>query len=98
MIPLYMLLLLDTSDVGEFSYEGCCRIFIYGKLETTEWVVNVRVYAKGFAWGCNKFHTGIHGSFKLVVRYYLMKVLNDLSEYGVEGKNDLLAVLRNYLE
>lgn len=98
MIPLWMFPLLSISNVGEFSYNGCCKIFLEGKFDAGEWVVNIRVYARGFAWGCNKHRTGIRGSFKSVVRYYLMRVLNDLSEYGVEGKNDLLVVLRNYLE
>ena len=98
MIPLWMPLLLDTSDVGEFSYNGCCKIFINGERVNNEWIVSVRVYARGFAWGCNKFQTNLRGPFSVVVSYYLTKVLWQLAEYEIEGKNELLPLIRHYLE
>lgn len=99
MIPLWVLLLLSTTDVGEFSYNDKFRISIKGKLMDGEWVVDVYVYAiPYFAWGCNKFHTGMKGSFNVVVRYYLALVINQLSEYGAEGRKELLSVMRGYLE
>ena len=98
MIPLHTLLLLDTSDVGEFSYNGCCKIDISGERINSKWVVSIRVYAKGFAWGCNKFETPIQGHFNRVVTYYLTKVLSQLAEHNVEGKNELLPLIRHYLE
>lgn len=99
MIPLWLLPLLNTIDVGEFSYNNEYRISIRGKLVGGEWVVDVYVYAiPYFAWGCNKFHTGMKGSFNSVVRYYLALVINQLSEYGAEGRKELLSVIRGYLE
>lgn len=98
MIPLWLITLLNTSDVGEFSYNGCCQITLKGKYINGEWVISVRVYARGFAWGCNDYHTGMSGSFKSVVRYYLTMVLNQLTEHRVEGKNDLLSAIKHNLE
>lgn len=99
MIPIWVILLLNTTDVGEFSYNDKYRISIKGKLVGDEWVVDVHVNAiPYFAWGCNKFHTGIKGSFKSVVRYYLALVLNQLSEYGVVGRKELLSVIKDDLE
>ena len=98
MIPLWIISLLNTTDVGEFYYNNEHKISIRGKLVDGEWVVDVHVYAIYFAWGCNKFHTGMKGSFKSVVRYYLALVLNQLSEYGAEGRKELLSIMKNYLE
>lgn len=99
MIPIWVLLLLNTTDVGEFSYNDKFRISIRGKLVDGEWVVDVYVYAiPYFSWGCNKFHTGMEGSFNAVVRYYLALVINQLSEYSAEGRKGLLSVMRRYLE
>ena len=99
MIPLWIIALLGTTCVGEFSYTDKYRISIRGKFLDGEWVVDVHVNAiPYFAWGCNKFHTGMKGSFKSVVRYYLALVLNQLSEYGAEGRKELLSVMKDYLE
>lgn len=99
MIPLWIMPLLNTHCVEEFLYNNKYRISIKGKFSNGEWVVDVRVSAiPYFAWGCNKFHTGIRGSFKSVVRYYLMIVLNQLSEYGAEDKKELLFVMKDHLE
>ena len=51
-----------------------------------------------FAWGCNNFYTGMKGSFNSVVRYYLTLVINRLSEYNVEGRKELLSIMKGYLE
>lgn len=99
MIPLWIISLLNTTDVGEFYYNNEYRISIRGKFLDGEWVVDVHVYAiPYFAWGCNKFHTGMKSSFNSVVRYYLALVINQLSEYGAEGRKELLSVMRGYLE
>ena len=99
MIPTWIITLLNTIDVGEFSYNNKYRISIRGKFLGGEWVVDIHVYAfPYFAWGCNKFHTGINGSFKSVVRYYLTIVLNQLSEYGAEGRKELLYIMKDHLE
>lgn len=99
MIPLWILTLLNITDVGEFYYNNGYKISIKGKLVDDEWVVDVHVYAiPYFVWGCNKFHTGMKGSFNLVVRYYLALVLNQLSEYGAEGRKELLSIMKDYLE
>lgn len=99
MIPLWIISLLDITDVGEFSYTNKYRISIKGKLVDGEWVVDVHVYAiPYFAWGCNKFYTGMKGSFNSVVRYYLALVINHLSKYGAEGRKELLSVMKGYLE
>lgn len=99
MIPAWIVSLLNTMDVGEFSYNDKFRISIKGKFLGGEWVVDVHVNAiPYFAWGCNKFHTGMKGSFSSVIRYYLALVLNQLSEYGAEGRKQLLSVMRCYLE
>lgn len=47
--------------------------------------------------GCNKFHTKIKGSFKMVVGYYLALILNQLSEYGADGRKELIPIMRSYL-
>lgn len=99
MIPLWIISLLNTTDVGEFYYNNEYKISIRGKLVDGEWVVDAHVNAiPYFAWGCNKFHTGMKGSFKSVVRYYLALVLNQLSEYGAGGRKELLSVMKDYLE
>lgn len=99
MIPLWIISLLNTTDVGEFSYNNEYRISIRGKLVDGEWVVDVYVYAiPYFAWGCNKFHTGMKGSFNEVVRYYLALVINQLSEHGAEGRKELFSIMKDYLE
>lgn len=99
MIPLWVIPLLNTADVEEFSYNDKFRISIRGKLTDGEWVVDVHVYAIPYlAWGCNKFHTGMKGSFNSVVRYYLALVINQLSEYGTEGRKGILSVMRCYLK
>ena len=99
MIPLWILTLLNITDVGEFYYNNGYKISIKGKLVDDEWVVDVHVNAiPYFAWGCNKFHTGMKGSFKSVVRYYLALVLNQLSDYGAEGRKELLYIMKDYLE
>lgn len=99
MIPLWVISLLGTSDAGEFLYSNGYTIRIKGRMVRNEWVVNVYVNAiPYFAWGCNKFHTGITGSFKAVVRYYLTLVLNQLSEYSAEGRKELLSAIKDNLE
>ena len=99
MIPTWVLLLLSTTDVGEFSYNDKFRISIKGKLVDGEWVVDAYVNAiPYFAWGCNKFHTGMKSSFNSVVRYYLTLVINQLSEYNAEGRKELLSIMKGYLE
>ena len=99
MIPIWILSLLNTTDVGEFSYNGKFRISVKGKLVDGEWVVDVRIYAiPYFAWGSNKFHTGMQGSFNSVVWYYLELVINQLSEYGAEGRKEFLSIMGCYLE
>lgn len=98
MIPLWLYPLLNTSDVGEFLYSGICDICIKGRIEKSVWVVDVRVSALPyFIWGCNGVCTG-KSSFKEVVRYYLAVVLNQLSERGVEGREHILSLIRDYLE
>lgn len=95
MIPTWIVSLLNTTDVGEFLYNDKYRISIGGKFLDGEWVVDIHVYAfPYFSWGCNKFHTGIKGPFKLVVRYYLTIVLNQLSEYGADGRDELLSEIK----
>lgn len=99
MIPLWVILLLDTMGVGEFSYSSKYSIFIKGNFLNGEWVVDVRVDAMPyFAWGCNKAYTGIGGSFKSVVRYYLTVVLNQLSEYNAEDRTCIVSALKDNLE
>ena len=99
MIPLWIITLLNTADVGEFLYDGKCRLSVRGRLVGGEWGVDIHVHAiPHFAWGCNKFHTGMKGSFKSVVRYYLTLVLNQLSEYGAEGRKELLSIMKGCLE
>nr|DAH96016.1 MAG TPA: hypothetical protein [Caudoviricetes sp.] len=99
MIPLWIISLLGTTDVEEFSYNNGYRISIRGKLVGGEWMVDVYVNAiPYFAWGCNKFYTGMRGSFNSVVRYYLTLVINRLSEYNVEGRKELLSIMKGYLE
>lgn len=95
MMPAWIIALLSINDVGEFSYNDGYKIFIRGKFINGEWVVDVHVYViPYFAWGCNKFHTGIGGSFKAVVKYYLMLVINQLSEYGVENRKDFISRIK----
>lgn len=99
MIPLWIISLLGTTDVEEFSYNDKYRISIRGKLVGGEWMVDVYVNAiPYFAWGCNKFYTGMKGSFNSVVRYYLTLVINRLSEYNAEGRKELLSIMKGYLE
>lgn len=98
MIPLWVLSLLNT-DVEEFLYCGRYRVFIRGNRINGEWVVDIHVTAfPYFAWGCNKLRTEIRGSFKEVVRHYLMVLLNQLSERGADNKNEVLSVLKGNLE
>ena len=99
MIPLWVISLLGTSGAGEFLYSDGCTVSIKGRMTVNEWVVDVYVNAiPHFAWGCNGFHTGMTGSFKSVVGYYLALVLNQLSEYGAEGRKELLSIMKDYLE
>lgn len=99
MIPIWILSLPNVTNAGEFSYTDKYRISIRGKLVDDEWVVDVYVNTTPyFAWGCNKFHTGIKGSFKSVVRYYLALVVNQLSEYSAEGRKEILSLMKDYLE
>lgn len=98
MIPTWMVSLLSTTSVGEFSYNDRYKVSIKGDFVDGEWVVDVHVYALPyFAWGCNKFHTKIKGSFKMVVGYYLALILNQLSEYGADGRKELIPIMRSYL-
>lgn len=99
MIPLWVISLLGTPGTGEFLYSNGCTVRIKGRMKVNEWVVDVYVNAiPHFAWGCNGFHTGMTGSFKSVVRYYLTLVLNQLSEYGAEGREELLSAIKDNLE
>ena len=99
MIPLWIISLLGTTDVEEFSYNNEYRISIRGKLVGGVWMVDVYVNAiPYFAWGCNKFYTGMKGSFNSLVRYYLTLVINRLSEYNAEGRKELLSIMKGYLE
>lgn len=99
MIPLCIIALLGTTCAEEFSYTDKYGISIRGKFLDGEWVVDIYVNAiPYFAWGCNKFHTGMKGSFKSVVRYYLALILNQLSEYGAEGREELLSIMKDHLE
>lgn len=100
MIPLWLISILDTSSVGDFLYEkNLLKISIKGRFVGNEWVVDIYVDAVSyFAWGCNNLCTGIKSSFNAVVRYYLTLVINQLSEYGAEGKKELLYVIKDYLE
>lgn len=101
MIPAWMISLLSINGVEEFSfsYNEEQKIFIDGKRINDEWVVNVYVVAMPyFAWGCNKLRTNMKGSAKSVIRYYLMEVLNQLSEYHAEGRDKLMQAIKDNLE
>lgn len=101
MIPLWQISLLNLNGVGEFSFSYCEEqtIFIDGKRIDGEWVISVRVLAMPyFAWGCNKYHTKMRDSHKEVVRYYLVLILNQLSENKAVGRQKLLEVIKNNLE
>lgn len=98
-MPLWFISLLSTTSVGEFLYEDAYFIRIKGVMIKGEWVVDIQVKAiPYFAWGCNKLHTGMNGSFKAVVRYYLAVVLNQLSERGAKGKESVLKAIKDNLE
>ena len=99
MIPSWMLILLNTKDVGEFSYKGLYNIYIKGMMVEGEWVVSIRVDALPyFAWGCNGLRTGLNCSFNGVIRYYIFLVINQLTEYKAEGRTELLHSIKDYLE
>lgn len=101
MIPAWFISLLSINGVEEFSfsYNEAQKIFIDGKRINGEWIVNVYVIATPyFAWGCNKFNTKMKGSAKSVASYYLMKVLNQLSEYHAEGRSNLMQAIKSNLE
>lgn len=99
MIPLWAISLLSTPGAEEFLYSNGCTVRIRGRMTGNEWVVDAYVSViPHFAWGCNGFHTGMTGSFKSVVRHYLALVLNQLSEYGAEGREELLSAIKNNLE
>lgn len=84
MIPAWIMPLLSTTGVGEFSYNDKYRISIKGKFLNGEWVVDVYVNAiPYFVWGCNKFYTGMKGSFEEVITHYSTIVLKQLSEYNI---------------
>lgn len=52
MIPTWMVSLLSTTSVGEFSYNDRYKVSIKGDFVDGEWVVDVHVYALPyFAWG-----------------------------------------------
>lgn len=99
MIPLWVIPLLGTSDTEEFLYSDRYMVHIKGKFADNEWIVDIHVSAMPyFAWGCNKFHTSISGSFKVVVRYYLTLVLNQLSELNADGRKGILSAIKDNLE
>lgn len=101
MIPTWVISLLDINGVEEFSfsYNEEQKIFIDGKRTNGEWVVNVYVIASPyFAWGCNKLQTKMKGSAKSVVNYYIMDILNQLSEYHAKGRDKLMKVLKDNLD
>lgn len=101
MIPAWMISLLCTDGVEEFSftYNEEQKISIDGKKFGGEWIVSFYVIAMPhFACGANKFNTHITGSYKDVVRWYVTDTLNKLSLYkGAKGREKLLALLRSDL-
>ena len=77
MMQAWLILLYPSHNEGFFSNENTSikGVFING-----EWVVDVRVETPHFAWGCNKFHTGLAVSFDKVVDVYIKRVRNQLQK------------------
>ena len=97
MIPAWFIALLNINNVGEFSftYNGEPKIFMDGKFTDNGWVISLRVIAMPhFAWGVNGYPTGIKGSHKEVIRYYLGIVVNQLTEYKADGRTELLKIIK----
>lgn len=90
---------LGTANTGEFSYSGRYRIKIRGHIEKGEWVLDIRVNVMPyFAWGSNSFKSGMRCPFNYVVRYFLMEIFNEVSEYTAEGRDEIFSIIRHGLE
>lgn len=101
MIPAWFIALLNINNVGEFSftYNREPKIFMDGRFLNDEWVISFRVIAMPhFAWGVRDYPTGIAGSHKEVIRYYLGVVVNQLTEHKADGRTELLKIIRENLE
>ena len=99
MLHTWLIPLLSINDVGEFLfvYNTKSDIRIHGVLKNGEWVVNIRVKTPGFIWGCNEYHTGIQSKGR-VLKYLIVEIINQMAEYRLDGKEDLLSVLKGDLE
>lgn len=85
MIHPWEILLLNTPNVGEF-------FFSYNKrnVSVTIRVDNIgfvwaKVTTPYFAWGCNKVKAKVKNN---IIKYYLMKISNELLEYNVKETFD----------
>lgn len=97
MIPLWITSLLGASRVEEFLYNSKYTLHLKGELVNGEWIVDIYVNALPyFAWGSNRKNTKMTGSFRNVVSYYLMVMLNQLTEYSAEGREEVSALMRGY--
>lgn len=101
MIPVWQTSLLCTSFVEEFSfsYLGTVKVFMDGKRSKGEWLLTIRVDSLPyFAWGCKHHHTKLKGESEEVIRYYMAVVLNQMGEYGVPHREDILDLLKGDLQ
>lgn len=99
-MTLWLITLLSAISAEEFLYhDDRYKVRIKGKVVNNEWVIDVCVNAPPyFYWGCNGFHTGITGSFKTIIRYYLTLVLNQLSECNAPNREGILLTIKDNLE
>lgn len=97
MIPLWITSLLGASRVEEFLYNSKYTLRLKGELVNGEWIVDVYVNALPyFAWGSNRKSTKITGSFRDVISYYLMIMLNQLTAYSAEGREEVFLLVKDY--
>lgn len=100
MIPAWLLILPSIERVGEFLFnydKNNVHIHIEGKYDS-QWRVSVRAEAQPyFAWGMNNYPVEFTNP-KKIISYYLVVVLNQLSEHPETDRTDLLRVIRSDLE
>ena len=96
MIPAWLILsnlFRNGKNCFDFNCKGT-EIHVHGLLEEDGWVISVKVYIFGCtAYGYNRFHTRVKGSWKSVLLVILQQAVNQHNTF-VGGKKELVEQMR----
>ena len=96
MIPAWLILSF-SKKTGKNCFDFNCKgteVHVHGVLEDDDWVISVKVHIFGCtAYGYNRFHTGIKGSWKSVLLVILQQAVNQHGTF-VGGKNELVEQMK----